>query len=42
MFEGMRWLQRHNDMMHDMFSALGDYSKQYDVEKRSWEMGDAV
>ncbi|KAI1345438.1 hypothetical protein F5Y01DRAFT_300504 [Xylaria sp. FL0043] len=41
-FEGFRWLKRHNDMMKDIFKGFGDYSKELDVENRSWEMGDGV
>jgi hypothetical protein len=42
MFEGFRWPKRHNDLIHSVFWELGDYSQEFDVEKRSWESGDAV
>ncbi|OTA98636.1 hypothetical protein M426DRAFT_17234 [Hypoxylon sp. CI-4A] len=35
MFEGFRWPKRYNDMMHTVFSEFGDYSREFDVEKRS-------
>lgn len=42
MLEGFRWLKRYNDMIHNVFSEFGDYSKEMVVERRSWETGDAV
>ncbi|KAK4446309.1 kinase-like domain-containing protein [Podospora aff. communis PSN243] len=42
LFEGFRWPQRYNNIIHGVFSEFGDYSKEFDVEKRSWESGDAV
>jgi hypothetical protein len=42
MFEGFRWTRRYNDMLHKLFMEFGDYSKEFDVEKRSWESGDGV
>ncbi|KAI1460436.1 hypothetical protein F4805DRAFT_417523 [Annulohypoxylon moriforme] len=42
MFEGFRWSLRYNDMMKSVFSEFGDYSKELDVERRSWESGDGV
>ncbi|KAH8697254.1 hypothetical protein BGW36DRAFT_378322 [Talaromyces proteolyticus] len=42
MFEGFRWSRRYNDMIRKVFREFGDYSKEYDVEKRSWELGDGV
>ncbi|KAI0424604.1 hypothetical protein F5Y09DRAFT_134498 [Xylaria sp. FL1042] len=42
LFEGFRWLKRHNDMMKEIFKEFGDYSKELDVEIRSWETGDGV
>ncbi|KAK0704498.1 hypothetical protein B0H67DRAFT_648928 [Lasiosphaeris hirsuta] len=42
MFEGFRWPRRHNDLIQSVFSEFGDYSRELDVERRSWEAGDAV
>jgi hypothetical protein len=42
LFEGFRWPQRYNNMIHGVFAEFGDYSREFDVEKRSWESGDAV
>ncbi|KAI1765480.1 hypothetical protein GGR53DRAFT_261533 [Hypoxylon sp. FL1150] len=42
MFEGFRWSRRYNDLVHVVFSEFGDYSREFDVEKRSWESGDGV
>ena len=39
-FEG--WPLRHTEMMKEVFSEFGDYSKEYEVEKRAWESGDGV
>ncbi|KAJ8128891.1 hypothetical protein O1611_g4739 [Lasiodiplodia mahajangana] len=42
LFEGFRWIKRYNDMVKDIFEEFGDYSKELDVETRSWAMGDGV
>ncbi|KAI0899541.1 hypothetical protein F4806DRAFT_505856 [Annulohypoxylon nitens] len=42
MFEGFRWSKRYNNMIQGVFSELADYSRELDIEKRSWESGDAV
>ncbi|KAK3989017.1 hypothetical protein QBC44DRAFT_396900 [Cladorrhinum sp. PSN332] len=42
MFEGFRWPRRYNDLIRGVFQEFGDYSKELDVERRSWESGDAV
>ena len=42
MFEGFRWPQRYNNLVRGVFKELGDYSRELDVERRSWEAGDAV
>lgn len=42
LFEGFRLEQQWQDVMHDIFKAFGDMSKEYEVEKRSWEQGDYV
>lgn len=42
MFEGFRWPKRYNNMIRGVFSELADYSRELDIEKRSWESGDAV
>ncbi|KAK0721768.1 hypothetical protein B0T26DRAFT_739204 [Lasiosphaeria miniovina] len=39
-FEG--WPLRHTEMMKEVFNEFGDYSKEYEVEKRAWESGDGV
>ncbi|KAL2754749.1 hypothetical protein ACRALDRAFT_1094268 [Sodiomyces alcalophilus JCM 7366] len=42
MLEGFRWERRYNNWVKGVFEKLGDYSREMDVEKRSWESGDAV
>lgn len=42
LFEGFRWTWRYVSMVKKIFAALGDYSKEMDVEVRSWESGDGV
>ncbi|KAH8597551.1 hypothetical protein B0O99DRAFT_617672 [Bisporella sp. PMI_857] len=42
LFEGFRYPQRWRDFMHDIFKAFGDLSKEFEVEKRSWEEGDYI
>ncbi|KAK5994329.1 hypothetical protein PT974_04802 [Cladobotryum mycophilum] len=42
MFEGFRWPRRYNNWVKRVFEAFDDYSKEYEVEKRSWESGDGV
>ncbi|KAK6951382.1 hypothetical protein Daesc_007917 [Daldinia eschscholtzii] len=42
MFERFRWTRRYNDFVHGVFSEFGDYSQEFDVEKRSWESGDGI
>ena len=42
LFEGFRYRQRLQDFMHDIFKQFGDLSKEFEVEKRSWEEGDYV
>lgn len=42
MFEGFRWPKRYNDVIYGVFKEFGDYSREFDVERRSWEYGDAV
>ncbi|KAL2173890.1 uncharacterized protein P884DRAFT_316935 [Thermothelomyces heterothallicus CBS 202.75] len=41
-FEGFRWSRRYNDMVRGVFAALGDYEKELEVERRSWELGDGI
>ena len=41
MFEHFRWPRRYNEWVKGLFSRLGDYSRELDVEIRSWEAGDA-
>ncbi|KAI0161246.1 hypothetical protein GGR57DRAFT_351955 [Xylariaceae sp. FL1272] len=42
LFEKFRWTKRYQNMVHNVFSEFGDYSRELDVEVRSWESGDAV
>lgn len=42
LYEGSRWPQRHNEVMKSVFAALGDYTAEMDVERRSWESGDGL
>ncbi|KAL7627723.1 hypothetical protein AAE478_001918 [Parahypoxylon ruwenzoriense] len=42
MFEAFRWPRRYNDLVQGVFSEFRDYSRELDVERRSWESGDAV
>ncbi|KAI0386975.1 hypothetical protein F5Y04DRAFT_74505 [Hypomontagnella monticulosa] len=42
MFERFRWTPRYNDLVHSVFREFQDYSREFDVEKRSWESGDGV
>lgn len=42
MFEGFRWPGRYNHVIHSVFKEFGDYSRELDVERRSWEAGDGV
>jgi hypothetical protein len=42
MFEGFRWPRRYNNLIHVVFEEFGDYSRELDVERRSWEAGDGV
>ncbi|TVY35184.1 hypothetical protein LOCC1_G008040 [Lachnellula occidentalis] len=42
LFEGFRYTERWRDFMHDIFRAFGDLSKEFEVERRSWEEGDYI
>lgn len=42
MFEGFRWPLRYNDLIEKVFGGFGDYSRELELEKRCWEMGDGV
>lgn len=42
LFEGFRWTRRYNDLVKEIFNELGDYSREIDIETRSWESGDGV
>lgn len=42
MFERFRWSPRYNDLVKDVFSEFGDYSRELDIEIRSWEAGDGI
>lgn len=39
LYEQFRWSKRYANMVHGMFRKFGDYSKDYDVEKRDREAG---
>jgi hypothetical protein len=41
-FEGFRYDQRWRDFLSSMFVPFGDFSKEFEVEKRSWEEGDYI
>ena len=41
-FEGFRCNQRWRDFMHEIFKPFGNFSKELEVEKRSWEEGDYI
>jgi len=42
LFEGFRWGKRYTNWVTAVFSTFGDYSRELDVERRSWESGDGV
>lgn len=42
LFEGFRYSPRMRDMLHELFRGLGDYSREFEVENRSWEQGDYI
>lgn len=42
LFEGFRYTQRWQNVFHETFRAFGDLSKEFEVEKKSWEEGDYV
>lgn len=42
MFEGFRWSTRYNNMVKAISKEFGGYEKELDVERKSWETGDAV
>ncbi|KAI1269329.1 hypothetical protein F5Y18DRAFT_95711 [Xylariaceae sp. FL1019] len=42
LFEKFSYSERYQKLVHDVFSKFGDYSRELDVEVRSWESGDAV
>ncbi|KAH7171418.1 hypothetical protein EDB81DRAFT_638357 [Dactylonectria macrodidyma] len=41
-FEGFRYDQRWRRLLYDVFRPHGDYSKELELEKRSWRESDAV
>ncbi|CZR65735.1 uncharacterized protein PAC_15635 [Phialocephala subalpina] len=41
-FEGFRCNQRWRDVMHEIFKPFGNFSKEFEVEKRSWEGGNYI
>lgn len=42
LFESFRYNDRSRQMIHDVFEPFGNYSKEVEVEKRSWEEGDYI
>ncbi|KAI0099539.1 hypothetical protein F4814DRAFT_456319 [Daldinia grandis] len=38
MLEGFRWTQRYNDLVRSIFGEFVNYSRELEVEKKSWEM----
>ncbi|AEO68185.1 uncharacterized protein THITE_2145395 [Thermothielavioides terrestris NRRL 8126] len=42
LFEGFRWTARYRALVKRVFAELGDYERELDVERRSWESGDGV
>ncbi|KAK3294461.1 kinase-like domain-containing protein [Chaetomium fimeti] len=42
LFEGFRWTLRYVRMVYRVFVEFGDYSRELDVERRSWESGNGV
>ena len=41
-FEGFRWNRRYLDAIHRVFAEFGDYSRELEVERRSWGIGDGI
>ncbi|KAH6717567.1 hypothetical protein BKA61DRAFT_641548 [Leptodontidium sp. MPI-SDFR-AT-0119] len=41
-FEGFRCNQRWRDFIHEIFRPFGNYLKEFEIEKRSWEEGDYI
>lgn len=39
LYERFRWTRRYQSMIHGLFGHFGNYSKEYDVGRRSWEAG---
>lgn len=39
LYKRFRWARRYNNMFHWMFRLFGNYSKEFDVELRSWKAG---
>lgn len=42
LYERFRWPKRYNDLVKRAFAPFGDYSRELDVEIRSWESGDGL
>lgn len=42
LFESFRYSHRLRETMHNIFQVFGDYSKEVEVERRSWEEGDYI
>ncbi|KAI2776590.1 hypothetical protein F4815DRAFT_483981 [Daldinia loculata] len=36
MHGGFRWIQRYHDLVHSVFGEFGDYSREFEVEQKSW------
>lgn len=42
LFEGFRYTPQWVNVIHEIFKAFGDLSREYEVENRSWESGDFI
>ncbi|KAI8970767.1 kinase-like domain-containing protein [Trametes punicea] len=42
LYEGFRWRRRYTNLVKEIFSALGDYSRELHVETESWAMADGI
>lgn len=42
MFEGFRWTRRYNKLVTAVFERYGDYCRELEIERRSWESGDGI
>lgn len=42
LYEGFRLTERMQDVFHEVFRGIKDYSKEYEIEEMSWEEGDYI